>query len=94
MNLTLQTFEKLEDPFGILSGDRYEIFFNLEVPEDDELYHEAGLLLKVLYIVDETGSRISHYHIFEKDSNKFIEVGLEDDEEALLKEICEKQIAI
>lgn len=92
MNLTLHSIEKLEDPFGILSGDRYEIFFNLEVPEDDELFHENGLLLKALYIVDEAGSRVSHYHIFEKDTNNFIDIGLEDDEEALVKEMCEKEI--
>jgi hypothetical protein len=93
MNLTLESLEKLEDPFGILSGDRYEIFFNLEVDEDDELYHEGGLLLKALYIIEETGSRLSHYHIFEKDTNIFIDVGLEDDEEALVREMCEKQIS-
>lgn len=92
MNLTLQSIEQLEDPFGILSGDRYEIFFNLEVPEDDELYHEGGLLLKVLFVIEETGSRVSHYHIFENDTNNFIDIGLEDDEEAMVKEICEKQV--
>jgi hypothetical protein len=92
MNLTLHSIEQLDDPFGILSGDRYEIFFNLEVDEDDELYHEGGLLLKVVYIVEEAGSRVSHYHIFEKDTNKFIDMGLEEDEEALVKEMCEKQI--
>jgi hypothetical protein len=92
MNLTLQSIEQLDDPFGILSGDRYEIFFNLEVPDDDELFHEGGLLLKVLFIVDESGSRVSHYHIFEKDTNSFIDIGLEDDEEAIVKEMCQKQI--
>lgn len=92
MNLTLNTIEKLDDPFGILSGDRYEIFFHLEVPEDDELYHEGGLLLKALYVVEEAGSRVAHYHIFEQDTNNFIDIGLEDDEEAYLKEMCEKHI--
>ncbi|MFD2445667.1 DUF6509 family protein [Bacillus sp. CGMCC 1.16607] len=92
MNLTLHSVEKLNDPFGILTGDRYEIFFNLEIPEDDELFHENGLLIKVLYIVDETGSRVSHYHIYEKETNKFIDIGLEDDEEALVKEMCDKQL--
>jgi hypothetical protein len=92
MELTLQSIEKLDDPFGILTGDRYEIFFHLEVPEDDELYHEGGLLLKVLYVVEESLSRISHYHIYEQDTNKFIDIGLEDDEEAIVKEMCEKHI--
>jgi hypothetical protein len=94
MNLTLHSIEQLEDPFGILSGDRYEIFFNLEVDEEDELYHEGGLLLKVLYVVEGNASRMAQYHIFEKDSNNFIEVGLEDDEEVLVKEMCEKEIEL
>jgi hypothetical protein len=90
MNLTLHSIEKLDDPFGILSGDRYEIFFNLEVPEDDELYHEGGLLLKVLYVVEETNTRVSHYHIYEQDTNNFLDFALEDEEEAMVKEMCEK----
>jgi hypothetical protein len=94
MNLTLHSIEQLEDPFGILSGDRYEIFFNLEVDEEDELHHEGGLLLKVLYVVEEKASRVAQYHIFEKDTNHFIDVGLEDDEEAMVKEMCEKQIEL
>jgi hypothetical protein len=92
MNLTLQSIEKLDDPFGILTGDRFEIFYQLEVPEDDELFHEGGLLLKVLYVVEDTQSRISHYHIYEQDTNKFIDIGLEDEEEAIVKELCEKHI--
>jgi hypothetical protein len=94
MNLTLHSIEQLEDPFGILSGDRYEIFFLLEVDEEDELYHEGGLLLKVLYVVEEHASRVAQYHIFEKDTNNFIDIGLEDDEESLVKEMCEKQIEL
>jgi hypothetical protein len=91
MNLTLHSIEQLEDPFGILTGDRYEIFFNLEVDEEDELYHEGGLLLKVLFVEEENASRVVQYHIYEKDTNNFIDIGLEDDEEALVKEMCEKQ---
>ncbi|MHC0035659.1 DUF6509 family protein [Pseudoneobacillus sp. C159] len=93
MNLTLESIEKLEDPFGILSGERYELFFHLEVPEDDELYHEAGLWLKIIYIVEESVSRLSHYHIFEKDTNNFVDIGLEDEEEKYLKELCEQAIS-
>lgn len=92
MNLTLHSIENLKDPFGILTGNRYEIYFNMEVPEDDELYNENGLLIKVLYIVDESGPRVSHYHIYENNTNQLIEFGLEEDEEALLKEMCDKQV--
>jgi hypothetical protein len=36
MNIIDSTIEKLEDPFSILTGDRYEIFLTLEIDEEDE----------------------------------------------------------
>jgi hypothetical protein len=93
MNLSLESIEKLDDPFGILTGERYELFFDLEVLEDDELYHEAGLWLKVIYIVEDAHSRVSHYHIYEKDTNKFVDIGLEEEEEVLVKQMCEKALS-
>ncbi|MDZ5473790.1 DUF6509 family protein [Bacillus sp. 31A1R] len=92
MEIISHTVEKIEDPFGILSGDRYEFFLNIEVPEDDELYSEHGLRIKVLYIVDENGSRISHYHIFENNTEKVLEFELEEDEESLIKAYCQEHL--
>ena len=48
VNITEYTVELIKDPTGILTGNRYEFFLNISVPEDDELYHENGLQLKVL----------------------------------------------
>jgi hypothetical protein len=88
MNITGHTVEKLEDPFGLLTGERYEFFLDIEVDEEDELYSEKGIGLKIIYVIDDNGPRISHYHFFEKISEKILDFGLEDDEEELVKNYC------
>lgn len=88
ITITNYTVEKLEDPFGILTGDRYEFFLHIEVSEDDELYSEKGLTIKVLYIVDQDNTRMSHYHIIEKGAEKVLDFELEDDEVKTIQEFC------
>lgn len=92
MEIISHTVEKIEDPFGILSGERYEFFLNIDVPEDDELYSEHGLKIKLLYIVDGEASRISHYHIIENNTEKVLEFELEEDEEQLLESYCKENL--
>jgi hypothetical protein len=92
MNITGHTVEKLEDPFGLLTGDRYEFFLDLDVDEEDELYSEKGVGLKVIYVIDDNGSKISHYHFFEKNSDNVLDFALEEDEEELVKDYCAKNI--
>ncbi|MFE8702680.1 DUF6509 family protein [Cytobacillus sp. FJAT-54145] len=90
MEFTEYTVEKIEDPFGILIGDRYEYYIHIEVPEDDELYSEKGLKLKVLFIVDDKGSRISHYHIIEETTEKVLDFELEEDELQKVENFCKE----
>ena len=92
MNITGHTVEKLEDPFGLLTGDRYEFFLDLDVDEEDELYSEKGVGLKVIYVIDDNGSKISHYHFFEQNSDNVLDFALEEDEEELVKDYCAKNI--
>jgi hypothetical protein len=92
MNITGHTVEKLEDPFGLLTGDRYEFFLDIDVDEDDELYSEKGIGLKIIYVIDDNGSKISHYHFFEKSSEKVLDFALEEDEEDLVKNYCAQNI--
>ncbi|WML44966.1 DUF6509 family protein [Neobacillus sp. PS3-40] len=90
MNITGHSVEKLTDPFGLLSGDRYEFFLDLGVDEEDELFTEKGLGLKVIYVIDENGPKISHYHFFEKGTQKVLDFALEDDEEELVRAYCKE----
>ncbi len=87
------TVAYLEDPFGILSGERYEFLLQLEVPEDDELYTEKGIYLKVLFIIDDTET-ISHFHLYEVETNRYIDFELEQDEEDLVFLYCQEQIRL
>ena len=90
LNITEHTVEKLEDPFGLLSGDRYEFFLHLEVDEEDELYSEKGVGIKVIFVIDEEGAKISNYHFFERGSDKVLDFALEDDEEELVLQYCKE----
>ncbi|MGE8206508.1 DUF6509 family protein [Heyndrickxia sp. NPDC080065] len=92
MNITGHSIEKLEDPTGILAGDRYEYILNIEVPEDDELFSDKGLYLKIIYVIDEMGPRIAQYQIFENITNRYIDFGLEEDEVELVSNYCKQHI--
>ncbi len=52
-DITEYSVELMKDPFGILTGKRYEFLLDLDVPEDDELHHEEGVSLRVIYVVEE-----------------------------------------
>ncbi|WP_187118980.1 DUF6509 family protein [Bacillus marasmi] len=92
MNVTGYAIEKLEDPFGILSGDRYEFYLDIEVDEEDELYNENGLLLKVLYVVTEQEEKISNYSLLEGATEKYIDLALEDDELEMVLTFCKEHL--
>ncbi|MFB6466183.1 DUF6509 family protein [Cytobacillus sp. Hz8] len=92
MIITSHTVARIEDPFGILEGERYEFFLNIEVEEEDELYSEYGLKLRVLYIVDEKGMRISNYHITENTTDQILDFELEEEEEELVNQYCKEHI--
>lgn len=92
MNITGHSVEKLEDPFGLLTGDRYEFFLDLDIDEEDELFSEKGVGLKVIFVLEENEAKISTYHFFEKGSEKVLDFALEDDEEELVKNYCKENI--
>jgi len=87
---TLQeyTVEAVADPFRILSGDRYEFIIDVEVEEDDELYHEEGVRLRVVYAVNEDQSKIVKYEFQTADAGKYIDIEMEDDELAMVEQFC------
>ena len=80
----------INDQFGILPGNRYEFLFDLEVPEDDELYIETGVSVRVLFLVDGDKKDILKYELVDRAENKVLDFDLEDEELAMIKELCEK----
>lgn len=88
LNITEYTVEKLTDPFGILSGERFEYFLDIEVPEDDELFSENGLYIRVLFVAEEPKGRLVKYDILEKGSDQLFDFELEDEEVAVITAFC------
>ncbi|RLQ96116.1 DUF6509 family protein [Falsibacillus albus] len=88
MNITEYTIEKLEDPTGILTGDRYEFILHLELPEDDELNSENGVYVKAIYSVVQEHGRLLQYHLVEDISHNVLDFALEEDEEQLIADFC------
>ncbi|WP_210365133.1 DUF6509 family protein [Bacillus sp. REN3] len=88
MVITGHTAEYLEDPFGLLKGERYEFFLHVEVDEEDELYTEKGLLLKVIFLADGDESRILQNYFIEEETEKVLDFDLEDEEIEEVKAYC------
>lgn len=91
MKITGHTVEQLEDPTGILQGERYEYLLEVEVPEDDELHTDNGLLIKAIYAVDEKGARVAQYYLMEQFTEKYLDFELEEEEEELISTYIARQ---
>ncbi|RFU61587.1 DUF6509 family protein [Peribacillus glennii] len=91
--ITGYSVERLKDPFGILSGERYEFFLDIDVPEDDELFSEKGLYIRVLYTVEADRHEIIKYDIMEKETEQILDFELEEDEEAAIDSFCKEHLS-
>ncbi|MDP4163522.1 MAG: DUF6509 family protein [Bacillota bacterium] len=92
MKITGHTIEILKDPFGLLAGDRYEFLLDLEVDEEDELFSENGIGLKVIYGINEGEGKVLQYHLFEKGTGKYFDFSLEEEEEEMVNSFCKQNI--
>ncbi|CAM2863416.1 DUF6509 domain-containing protein [Paenibacillus sediminis] len=93
--LTIKSYsvELIKDPFGIISGKRYEFILDIEVDEDDELFSENGLYLRVIYGDEETRTGIVKYEIHERTTDKFVEFDLEEDEIEAVEAFCREHLS-
>ncbi|OUS78721.1 pullulanase [Paenibacillus sp. MY03] len=90
--VTSYTVEKLKDPFNILPGERYEFVLELEVEEDDELYHDEGVSLRVVYMKDNNEERVVKYEFQKTTTGGYINMELEEEELALVRSLCHKEL--
>ncbi|MGG0176912.1 DUF6509 family protein [Gottfriedia acidiceleris] len=88
------TVEEIKDPFGIIEGDRYEFILYINVPEDDELFNEKGIYIKVLFGVNGDESKLIKYDLYEAESNQYLDFDLEEDEEKEVFEFCKTHLTI
>lgn len=91
--ITEYTVELIKDPFGILAGKRYEFHLDLEVEEDDELYSENGLYLRVVYGVEDERMGIVKYEFHEKTTDRYLDFDIEDDEKEMVDAFCREHLA-
>lgn len=88
-NITEFTVESIVDPFGILEGERLDFELFIEVEEDDELYIEEGICIKVLASVIDGNTRVIKYDIVEnKKDGKVLDFELEEDEYKFIESFC------
>ena len=90
--ITSYTVEVIKDPFGILTGRRYEFLIDIEVEEDDELYSESGLYIRAIYNVEEGKSGLLKYELYEKTTQLYLDFELEDDEIAEVDAFCKAHV--
>ncbi|WP_445677886.1 DUF6509 family protein [Psychrobacillus sp. FSL K6-2365] len=91
MKITSYEVDKLNDPTGIITGDRFEFLLGIEVPEDDELFDESNSLdLRVILVIEESEARIVQYHFLNRSNGKVLDFGLEAEEEAIVLAFCKE----
>ncbi|AQQ51875.1 DUF6509 family protein [Planococcus lenghuensis] len=91
MEIINHEMTELRDPTGII-GDRYEFLLDIEVDEEDELYTDQGLMLRVIIASDGQGVRIIQYFFVEKQSGTVLGFALEDEEEQQVLTYCNQQL--
>jgi hypothetical protein len=90
LKITAYSVEMIKDPFGILTGKRYEFLLDLEVPEDDELFSENGLYIRVIYLVEGEQAGIVKYQFLEKQTDRYLEFDMEEEEAAFVEQFCKE----
>ncbi|MFC7366490.1 MULTISPECIES: DUF6509 family protein [Bhargavaea] len=88
MEITGHTVELLNDPTGIIEGDRYEFFLELDIEEEDELYTEGGVKLRAIFAEHDGREWIATYDFIEAATGKAMGFELEEDEEQEVLEYC------
>ena len=92
VEISAYSAEQNKDPFGIIAGKRYEFFLDLEVDEEDELYSEQGLAVRVVYGVEEGRSGIVKYDLLERSTEKYLDFELEADELQDIETFCREHL--
>jgi len=93
MEITQFTMDEILDPTNIIEGKRYEFILDVEVDEEDELYHEAGIEVRIL--IAEKGEElfILNYFVMEKAEGEYLDFALEDEELNEILAFCKEELA-
>ncbi|AHN20185.1 pullulanase [Lysinibacillus sphaericus] len=92
MDITQFSMEEILDPTNIIEGKRFEFILDVDIDEEDELYHEAGIEIRVLIGEKEGAPFILNYFIMEKAEGEYLDFALEDDELEEILTFCKEEI--
>ena len=92
MNITQFSVEEILDPTNIIEGKRYEFILDVDIDEEDELYHEAGIEVRVLIGEKDGEPFILNYFIMEKAEGEYLDFALEDEELAMILAFCQEAL--
>lgn len=92
MDITQFSMEEILDPTNIIEGKRFEFILDVDIDEEDELYHEAGIEIRVLIGEKEGAPFILNYFIMEKAEGEYLDFALEDDELEEILIFCKEEI--
>jgi len=93
MDITQFSMEEILDPTNIIEGKRFEFILDVDIDEEDELYHEAGIELRVLIGEKDGAPFILNYFIMEKAEGEYLDFALEDEELEEILTFCKEEIA-
>lgn len=80
--------EKIVDPTGLISGERYEFRLFVMLNEEDELYSENGVGVRAILAVDEGEDRLVVAHFFDRATYEAFDFELEDEELSTIQSFC------
>lgn len=93
MEITQYSFEEIKDPTNIIEGKRFEFLLDIDVDEEDELYTEAGIEIRVLIGQKaEDDIFLLNYFIIDKGDQSYLDFELEEDEEAMILNFCKEEL--
>ncbi|MCL6602087.1 DUF6509 family protein [Paenibacillus wynnii] len=90
--ITNYTVDVLKDPFGILTGKRYEFKLDLDIPEDDELHSENGIYARIILKVDEDQTSVVSNDLLERTTDRLLDFDMEAEEEEAAILFCKEHI--
>ena len=92
MEIGAFSVEEIKDPTNIIEGKRFEFLIDLEVDEEDELYSEAGIEIRVIAGQKEEEVRILNYFLIDKADNEVLDFALEEEEEAMILNFVQEEL--
>ena len=92
MEITQFSIEEIKDPTNIIEGKRFEFLLDIDVDEEDELYTEAGVEIRVLVGQKEEDIFILNYFLIDKGDNSYLDFELEEDEKAMILDFCKEEL--